>query len=177
MRPCARPGFDGRPELLPVGGGDAEPDRGAGGAEGLARGEDHRDHGVLALLTELIFEGFGRIADHTSESTSYFYCSQASDGAAPGSGRGASQATLPGPGRSHGPVSPSAVVGARGPVPRGGHVRPFGFSSIPRGRIRGQASGRWVGRSWCCRALARGRSHFGSSLFSMSAATAAGCET
>ena len=66
MRPCARPGFDGRPELRPVSGGDAEPDRGAGGAEGLARGEDHRDHGVLALLTELIFEGFGHIAHHTS---------------------------------------------------------------------------------------------------------------
>ena len=66
MRPCARPGFDGRPELRPVGGGDAEPDRGAGGAEGLARGEDHRDHGVLALLTELIFERFGHIGHHTS---------------------------------------------------------------------------------------------------------------
>jgi len=66
MRPCARPGFDGRPERRPVGGGDAKPDRGAGGAEGLARGEDHRDHGVLALLTELIFEGFGHIAHHTS---------------------------------------------------------------------------------------------------------------
>jgi hypothetical protein len=66
MRPCARPGFDGRAELRPVGGGDAEPDRGAGGAEGLARREDHRDHGVLALLTELIFEGFGHIAHRTS---------------------------------------------------------------------------------------------------------------
>jgi len=76
MRPRARPGFDGRPELRPVGGGDAEPDRGAGGAEGLPRGEDHRDHGVLALLTELIFEGFGHIARHTSECTSYFQCSQ-----------------------------------------------------------------------------------------------------
>jgi len=89
MRPCARPGFDGRPELCPVGGGDAEPDRGAGGAEGLARGEDHRDPGVLALLTELIFEGFGHIVLHTSECTSYFQCSQASGGAAPGSGGGA----------------------------------------------------------------------------------------
>lgn len=69
MRPCARPGFDGRPELRPVGGGDAEPDRGAGGAEGLARGKDHRDHGVLALLTELILEGFGHIAHHTFECT------------------------------------------------------------------------------------------------------------
>lgn len=65
MRPCAGPGFDGRPDLRPVGGGDAEPDRGARGAEGLARGEDHRDHGVLALLTELIFEGFAHIALHT----------------------------------------------------------------------------------------------------------------
>ena len=90
MRPCARPGFDGRPELRPVGGGDAEPDRRAGGAEGLARGEDHRDHGVLALLTELIFEGFGHIAHHTSECTSYFQCPQASGGAAPGSGGRAS---------------------------------------------------------------------------------------
>ena len=66
MRPCARPGFDGRPELRPVGGGDAESDRGAGGAEGLARGEDDGDHGVLALLTEVIFEWFGHIAHHTS---------------------------------------------------------------------------------------------------------------
>jgi hypothetical protein len=32
----------------------------------VARGEDHRDHGVLALLTELIFEGFGHIAHYTS---------------------------------------------------------------------------------------------------------------
>jgi hypothetical protein len=69
MRPCARPGFDRRPELRPVGGGDAEPDRRAGGAEGLARGEDHRDHRVLALLTELIFEGVGHMALHTSECT------------------------------------------------------------------------------------------------------------
>ena len=76
MRPCARPGFDGRPELRPVGGGDAEPDRGAGGAEGLARGEDHRDCGVLALLTELILEGVGHKALHTSECTPYFQGSQ-----------------------------------------------------------------------------------------------------
>ena len=69
MRPCARPGFDRRPELRTVGGGDAEPDRCAAGAEGLARGEDHRDHRVLALLTELIFEGVGHMALHTSECT------------------------------------------------------------------------------------------------------------
>jgi hypothetical protein len=99
MRPCARPAFDGRPELRPVGGGDAEPDRGAGGAERLARGEDHRNHGVLALLTELIFEGFGHIAHHTSECTSYFQCSQASGGAAPGSGGGLVGRSLPGPWR------------------------------------------------------------------------------
>jgi hypothetical protein len=35
----------------------------------LARGKDHRDHGVLALLTELILEGFGHIAHHTFECT------------------------------------------------------------------------------------------------------------
>jgi hypothetical protein len=99
MRPCARPGFDGRPDLRPVGGGDAEPDRGAGGAEGLARGEDHRNHGVLTLLTELILEGFGHIAHHTFECTSYFHCSQASGRAAPGSCGGASQGDpFPGPG-------------------------------------------------------------------------------
>jgi hypothetical protein len=64
MRPGARPSFDGRPELRPVGCGDAEADRGAGGTEGLARGEDHRDLGGLALLTDLIFEGIGQIALH-----------------------------------------------------------------------------------------------------------------
>jgi hypothetical protein len=102
MRSCARPGFDGRPELRPVGGGDAEPDRGAGGAERLARGEDHRNHGVLALLTELILEGFGHIAHHTFECTSYFQCSQASGRAAPGSGGGLVGRSLPGPWRSQG---------------------------------------------------------------------------
>jgi hypothetical protein len=64
MRPGARPSFDGRPELRPVGCGDAEADRGAGGTEGLARGEDHRDLGGLALLTDLIFEGIGQVALH-----------------------------------------------------------------------------------------------------------------
>jgi hypothetical protein len=64
MRPGARPSFDGRPELRPVGGGDAEADRGAGGTEGVARGEDHRDLGGLALLTDLIFEGIGQVALH-----------------------------------------------------------------------------------------------------------------
>jgi hypothetical protein len=74
MRPGARPGFDGRPELRPVGGGDAKPDRGAGGAEGFAGGEDHRDRGVLALLTELIFEGVGHMALHPSESSPASSC-------------------------------------------------------------------------------------------------------
>jgi hypothetical protein len=165
MRPCARPGFDGRPELRPVGGGDAEPDRGAGGAEGLARGEDHRDHGVLALLTELIFKGFGHIADHTSECTSYFYCSQASGGADPGPGGGASQATLPGPGVLMGPCLPSAAVGPAGPVLRGSRFRPVGFSSIPWRANPGRVIWTLVGKSRCCRALARGRSRFGSGLF------------
>jgi hypothetical protein len=64
MRPGARPSFDGRPELCPVGCEDAEADRGAGGTEGLTRGEDHRDLGGLALLTELIFEGIGQVALH-----------------------------------------------------------------------------------------------------------------
>ena len=125
MRPCARPRFDGRPELCPVGGGDAEPDRGAGGAEGLPRREDHRDHGVLALLTELIFEGFGRIADHTSECTAYFYCSRASVVAPHAQAEEPRKAILPGPWRSHGLVSPFRRGGRAGPVlrARGGQPR------------------------------------------------------
>ena len=89
MRPCARPGFDRRPELRPVGGGDAEPDRRAGGAEGLARGEDHRDHGVLALLTELIFEGLRHVALHTSECTPLLPVLPRFGWCRPGSGGGA----------------------------------------------------------------------------------------
>jgi hypothetical protein len=74
MRPGARPGFDSRPELRAVGCGDAEPDRGAGGAEGLARREDHRDLGGLALFTELILEGIGHVALHPSESSPASSC-------------------------------------------------------------------------------------------------------
>jgi len=114
MRPCARPGFDGRPDLRPVGGGDAEPDRGAGGAEGLARGEDHRDHGVLTLLTELIFEGFGHIALHTFECTSYFQCSQLRVVPPQAQAEEPRRAIPPGPGVLMGSCLLSAVVGARG---------------------------------------------------------------
>jgi hypothetical protein len=89
MRPCARPGFDRRPELRPVGRGDAEPDRRAGGAEGWTRGEDHRDHGGLALLTELIFEGVGHMALHTSECTLLLPVLPRFGWCRPGSGGGA----------------------------------------------------------------------------------------
>ena len=125
MGPCTRPGFDGRPELRPVGGGDAESDRGAGGAESLARGEDDRDHGALALLTELIFEGLGHIADHTSECTSYFYSSPSLGCAAPGLRRRSLVGRpLPGPGRFHEPVSPFRRGGRAGPVLRPEGERP-----------------------------------------------------
>ena len=67
----------------------AEPDRRAGGAEGLARGEDHRDHGVLALLTELIFEGLRHVALHTSECTPLLPVLPRFGWCRPGSGGGA----------------------------------------------------------------------------------------
>jgi hypothetical protein len=56
----------------------------------LARGEDHRDRGVLTLLTELIFEGVGHIDLHISECTSLLPVLPSFGGVAPGSGGGAS---------------------------------------------------------------------------------------